>query len=663
MLIDAPGAPLKTELLNAGIGQDILGGYENGILQPYFSVIAKDANREQKGEFLAVVQGTLRRLADQGLNKKSLLAAINYYEFRSREADFGSFPKGLMYGLQCLDSWLYEGDPLLYLEYEEAFAFLKKSIEEGYFEDLIRTWMLDNPSTAVILVSPKKNMTAEEDKKLEEKLAAYRETLTQEQRTALAQATKELKEYQDAPSPKEDLEKIPLLRREDINPEPEKLILEEREEEGVKVLFHNIFTSGIGYVKVLFNTDRIPQEDMVYAGLLKAVLGAVSTKHYSYGELADEINLNSGGVNFSIVSYPSLEDPDQFTGMFAGTARVLYEKLDFGFSILGEILTSSVLDDEKRLLEIINETKSRAQMRLNSAGHSAAVARATSYFSPSSAYGDVTGGIAFYQFLEDLAKNFEERKKTLIEKLKETAKRLFTTDNLTVSFTADEKGYGEMKQSLKLLTGILPETGGERYTFTCDKENKNEGFMTSSQVNYVARCGSFAESGLPYTGALRTLKVILGYDYLWLNVRVKGGAYGVMNGAGRTGEGYFVSYRDPNLKETNQVFENVVKYLEEFDADERDMTKYVIGTISDLDVPLLAPYKGSKADAAYFSHLTDEMIKKEREEILKATKEDIRALAPVIREILSTGSFCVIGNAEKIRENQELFGEVKNLFN
>ena len=498
---------------------------------------------------------------------------------------------------------------------------------------------------------------------LEEKLAAYRETLTQEQRIALAQATKELKEYQDAPSPKEDLEKIPLLRREDINPEPEKLILEEREEEGVKVLFHNIFTSGIGYVKVLFNTDRIPQEDMVYAGLLKAVLGAVSTKHYSYGELADEINLNSGGVNFSIVSYPSLEDPDQFTGMFAGTARVLYEKLDFGFSILGEILTSSVLDDEKRLLEIINETKSRAQMRLNSAGHSAAVARATSYFSPSSAYGDVTGGIAFYQFLEDLAKNFEERKKTLIEKLKETAKRLFTTDNLTVSFTADEKGYGEMKQSLKLLTGILPETGGERYTFTCDKENKNEGFMTSSQVNYVARCGSFAESGLPYTGALRTLKVILGYDYLWLNVRVKGGAYGVMNGAGRTGEGYFVSYRDPNLKETNQVFENVVKYLEEFDADERDMTKYVIGTISDLDVPLLAPYKGSKADAAYFSHLTDEMLKKEREEILKATKEDIRALAPVIREILSTGSFCVIGNAEKIRENQELFGEVKNLFN
>ena len=187
--------------------------------------------------------------------------------------------------------------------------------------------------------------------------------------------------------------------------------------------------------------------------------------------------------------------------------------------------------------------------------------------------------------------------------------------------------------------------------------------MTSSQVNYVARCGTFAGSGYRYTGALKTLKVILGYDYLWLNVRVKGGAYGVMNGAGRTGEGYFVSYRDPNLRETDRVYEGIVKYLEEFDADERDMTKYVIGTISDLDVPLLPQYKGSKADSAYFSKVTDEMLQKEREEILNVTKEDIRALAPIIRQILNTGSFCVIGNAEKIQAEREMFGEIKNLFN
>ena len=132
-LIDAPGAPLKQALLDAGIGNDIFGGYDNGILQPYFSVVAKDAKEEQKGEFLAVVKGTLRKLADQGMNRKSLLAGMNYYEFRYREADYGTTPKGLMYGLQCMDSWLYGGDPLMHLEYQETFDYLKEAVKEGYF--------------------------------------------------------------------------------------------------------------------------------------------------------------------------------------------------------------------------------------------------------------------------------------------------------------------------------------------------------------------------------------------------------------------------------------------------------------------------------------------------------------------------------------------------
>ena len=398
-------------------------------------------------------------------------------------------------------------------------------------------------------------------------------------------------------------------------------------------------------------------------GRLKAVLGYVDTKEHTYSDLSDEINLNSGGISLSMNSYVDLKDPQKFTGLFIASARVLYEKLDFGFSAIAEILLDSVLRDSRRLGEIVAETKSRSQMRLNSASHSAAVARATSYFSPSSAYNDRTGGIAFYQFVEDLAKNYEERKEALIQKLEETAARLFTRENLIISYTADEKGMEALEASLRKFKDRLPAGDGTVYPFVWEKGNKNEGFLTSSQVNYVARCGSFTDSGLEYTGALKTLKVILGYDYLWLNVRVKGGAYGVMNGAGRSGEGYFVSYRDPNVKETNEVYEGVISYLENFDADERDMTKYVIGTISDLDAPLLPPYKGSKADSAWFSGVTDEMLLKERQQILAVRPEDIRALAGIIRAILATGSLCVIGNAEKIKEHKEMFGEVRNLFN
>ena len=660
-LLDAPGAPLKQALIDAGIGKDVMGGYESGILQPYFSVIAKDANKEQKGEFLAIVKGTLRKLADQGINRKSLLAGMNYFEFKYREADYGSAPKGLMYGLQCLDSWLYDGDPMTHLCYQETFDFLKKEVENGYFEQLIRDYLLDNPFEAVIVVAPEKNLTAKEDEKLAKKLAAYKASLSEEELEKLVTATRELKEYQDTPSTPEILAKIPLLKREDIEKKAETFFWKEKEEGGIKVLHHNFFTSGIGYLKVLFNTEVLPQEDLPYAGLLKSILGSISTEHYSYSDLTSEIHLNSGGVDFSVTSYPDLADPERFTGAFVASIRVIYDKLDFGFTILEEILNHSVFTDEKRLGEVIQETRSRAKMKLENAGHSTAVSRATSYFSATAYYNELTGGTAYYHFLEQLEKDYANKKGEIMARLQEVSRKLFTRANMLVNYTADDKGYEQLPQNLKLLADKLPQGSGEKHAFTHPVKNVNEGLKTSAQVDYVARCGNFRDAGLEYTGALKILQVILSYDYLWLNIRVKGGAYGCMSGFGRSGEGYLVSYRDPNLKETNDIYEGIPAYLEAFDPDERDMTKYVIGTISNLDAPLTPSVKGSRGLSAYLSGVTEEMMQTERDQILGAAKEDIRALAAQVRAVLATGSFCVVGNEEKIEANRGMFGEVSSL--
>ena len=660
-LLDAPGAPLKQALIDAGIGKDILGGYESGILQPFFSVIAKDANKEQKGEFLAIVKGTLRKLADQGINRKSLLAGMNYFEFKYREADYGSAPKGLMYGLQCLDSWLYDGDPMTHLCYQETFDFLKKEVENGYFEQLIKDYLLDNPFEAVIVVAPEKNLTAKEDEKLAKKLADYKASLSEEELEKLVCATRELKEYQDTPSTPEILAKIPLLTREDIDKKAETFFWTEKEEDGIKVLHHNFFTSGIGYLKILFNTSVLPQEDLPYAGLLKSVLGSISTEHYSYSDLTSEIHLNSGGMDFSVTSYANLQDAEQFTGAFVASIRVLYDKLDFGFTMLEEILNHSVFTDEKRLGEVIQETRSRARMKLENAGHSTAVSRATSYFSATAYYNELTGGTAYYHFLEQLEKDYPAKKQEIIAKLQEVSRKLFTRSNMLVNYTADEKGYEKLPETLKLLSAKLPEESRETYAFTHPVKNVNEGLKTSAQVDYVARCGNFRDAGLAYTGALKILQVILSYDYLWLNIRVKGGAYGCMSGFGRSGEGYLVSYRDPNLKETNEIYEGIPAYLEQFDPDERDMTKYVIGTISNLDAPLTPSVKGSRGLSAYLSGVTEEMMQTERDQVLQATKEDIRALAAHVRAVLQTGSFCVVGNEEKIEANRAMFGEVSSL--
>lgn len=662
VLLDAPGAPLKKELLDAGIGDDIMGGYENGILQPYFSVIAKNARKDQKEEFLAVVKKTLEKLSQEGLDKRSVLAGINYYEFQYREADFGAAPKGLMYGLQCLDSWLYGGDPMMHLEYEETFAALKKGAGEGYFEKLISRYLLDNPHEAVVIASPYKNLTAKLENETAERLRKLKESLSDEEVGELVRQTRELKEYQDTPSPKEDLEKIPMISREDIGREPAKLIFEETRVDGIPVIRHEMFTSGIGYLKVLFNTNRVPMEDLPYVGLLKSVLGYVNTSRHSYGDLSSEIFLNSGGVTFSVTSYPDLKNGG-FTGVFAASARVLYEKLSFGFEILGEIFSESILEDEKRLKEILNEAKSKGQMKLMGSGHTAAVARATSYFSGTSYFNDLTGGIGFYQCLESWVKDFDGRKQEIIDGLKRVVKLLLTKENMTVSCTANAEGFSFLPAAMKKLTEKLPGGDGRTFAFSAPSGNRNEGFTSSSKVNYVARCGTFAGSRYSYTGALRILKVMLSYDYLWINIRVKGGAYGCMSGIGRSGEGYFVSYRDPNVKESNEIYMGIPEYLEAFDADERDMTKYVIGTISDLDTPLTPSLKGARGLSAWYSGVTDEMLKMEREQILSVTVEDIRGLSGIVREILNTGAVCVVGNEEKIRADGAMFGEIKPLYN
>ena len=662
-LIDAPGAPLKQALIDAHIGQDILGGYDNGILQPCFSVIAKNAERDQKGEFLSVIKGTLRRLADQGIDKKSLLAGLNYYEFRYREADYGSAPKGLMYGLWSMDSWLYDGDPMLHLQYQKTFDFLKKAAGEGYFEDLIRRYLLDNPHEACIIVSPSVDQTAREDQALAEKLEILRASLTEEERERIVRSTKELKAYQEEPSSQEDLEKIPMLQREDIERKAEPFSYEIKEESGVNVVHSPLFTSGIGYLKVLFDISVLPVEDIPYAGLLKSVLGYVDTKKYSYSDLTSEIYLNSGGLDFSVGASQKAGEPGNFKGTFNASVKVLYEKLDFAFEILEEILLRSKLEDEKRLGEILDETLSRARMRLENGSHSSAAMRAASYYSPLSSFYDRTSGIGFYQFLEDVVKRCSQEegyRKELIRKLRAVASRLFTAENMIVSYTADEQGYKRLPGALAAFKASLPTGDGVRYPYEFQPQLMNEGFKTASQVNYMARCGTFA--GLPYTGAFKVLKVILNYEYLWLNLRVKGGAYGCMSSFGRNGDATLVSYRDPNLGATNAIYEGIPEYLKTFSIDDRDMTKYVIGAFSELDAPLNPSAKGARNLGAWLSGITDEMVQKERDQILDVTQEDIRALAEQLEAALQTGALCAIGNEQQIMNEKELFGEVKNLY-
>ena len=660
-LLSAPGAPLKQALLDAGIGKDVYGSYDDGIYQPTFTLVAKNANKEDKEKFRQVINKTLEKIVRDGIQPKALEAGINFMEFRFREADYSSYPKGLMYGLDVFGTWLYDDNmPFQEVMLLDIFDKLKKEVKTGYFEKLVQTWLIENTHAAYITLNPERGLTAKRDRQTEEKLQDYKDSLSQEEIALLVQKTADLKAYQETEENPEALESIPMLTRKDIKREIGKIDNEERFVGDSLLVYHPVETNGIAYLNLYFDFKKIPTELLPYVGILKSVLGYVDTGRYTYSELFNEINANTGGISCGTEFFRKKTGEEM--AYFGIRAKALNSRLDFVFDMIHEILFTSSLEDDKRLYEIIARLKSRLQEGIPSAGHSSAVQRALSYHSALAWMQEQTSGIAYYQFLEKLETEFDRRKDELKEKLQKLMRLLFFSENLMVSFTGDEEICQKVETQMARLKEALPHEGQMQPAVQSTYcPNSNEGFMTAGQVQYVAQVGNFAKDGMQYTGALQILKLILSYDYLWNNIRVKGGAYGCMSGFKRNGESYFVSYRDPNLKNTLDVYAGIPDYLEHFQADERAMTKYIIGTVSGMDVPKTPKMQGQFSMAAYLMGITEEELQKERNQILDAQSEDIRALAPLVRAILQDGDICVIGGEEAIEKNKELFHETKHL--
>lgn len=663
VLCSAPGAPIKQALIDKGIGKDVYSTIENGIYQPYFSVTAKNAEEDQKEAFVATIEEELKKAVSQGLNKKSLTAAINYFEFKYREADFGSFPRGLMLGLQALDSWLYdESAPFMHIEANQTFQKMKDAISEGYFEELIQKYLLENTHKTILTVRPVPGLTTKKDELLFEKLQSYKETLSAEEKQEIVDQTLALRAYQEEPSDPEALLTIPLLKREDMKKEALDYINEVSKVGDTEVVFHDIFTNGIAYLNLVFDLGKVPEHLFPYVGILKSALMMVDTENFGYSELFDEINIHTGGIRASVNTYTNAKDLKDYKVTLEVRAKALYAERNNALDLMKEIILTSKFDDTKRLYEIIAEAKSRMQSAMTGAGHSTAAIRTLAYFSPTAAISEQISGIPQYRLLEELEKNFEEKKEELVANLKEVAKYIFRPENLLVDITSTSEGYQGLTEIIEKLKVKLytDEITGEGFKPTLVK--KNEGFMTAGQVQFVCRAGNFVDKGLPYKGSLKVLKVMMGYDYLWSQVRVKGGAYGCMCSFYKNGDGYFVSYRDPNLEKTINVYEQAAEYIKNAELDERTVTQFIIGAVSDLDTPMTPATRGAYSLGGYLTGLTLEQLQKERDELLATTGEEIRSLHQYVQAFMEEDCLCVVGNGEKIKESQKLFMNLDQLF-
>ena len=661
-LVSSPGAPVKQALIDAGIGDDVYGSYDAGILQPVFSFVAKNANASQADEFESIIENTLKEVVKTGINKEALLAGINSSEFKFREADFGQFPKGLLFGLNCLDSWLFDDmKPFIHLECLGTFAKLRKAVDTDYFEKLIQEYLLDNTHGSSVTVKPKRGLGNEREEALAKELSDYKASLSDEEIKKLIEDTEHLKKYQEEPSSDEDLRKLPMLTRADMKKNAMPFSNIEDELLDVKVVRHDIESNGIDYISFLFDAGDFAQSELGYLGFFTNALGLVSTEKYSYTDLANATNIYTGGISTGTASHPDIKDRNNFVFKFEVKLKVLEKNLDKALELMEQMLLSSDFTDTKRLGELVAQIKARLQANLSSSGHLVAAMRSMSSFSRYALYQDELKGIAFYRSICHIEKELSESPKSVSDKLAAIAKKLFARNRMLISFTGNNEAYGNAKPSLeKVIAGFdkMSVIGNQAEVHF---NTAKEAFIDASQIQYVAKTGDFICEGYEYTGALRLLRIILSYDYLWINVRVKGGAYGCMNTFLRSGESYFVSYRDPNLSDTLDVYDRIPEYIKNFSPDERDMTKYIIGTFSALDTPMNPEAKGSRSLSAYLEGITYEQIQKERNEILNAQPEDIRRLADLVEAVLKKDSICVIGNENMIKESAGLFENVEKL--
>lgn len=660
VLLSSPAAPLKKALIDAGAGKDVSGDFQDGILQPLWGISVNGSDPDKGDLILHTVRKTLQDMIEKGLDKTALTGALNRIEFTLREADFVGRPKGLIYGIRCMDTWLYDLDPLDSLRYEDALKVLRDGIDTTYYEDILQKYILDNPYYALISLVPEPGLTEKHDKALAEKLAAYKETLSKDEIDAIVAATQALKKRQATPDSPEALQTIPVLTRDDLERDVEVVEMHEEDAAGIHVCHVPDVTNGITYVNAYFDLHGIPADDIPYVYLLSDILGDIDTKKHSYSELSSLIDLYTGGIDYAVTAYSNAEDTTQYTPVFRIKAKSLSKNVPKVIKLLKEITLKTEFKNESRLIELVEATKASWDMDVFSRAHLIVMHRVLSYVSPVEKFLDA-GELSYYDFISNVAAVIRKDPKAIAKRLQHVLKHIFTKGAFTLCITGSEDDKKQVLDLLPRWTKDMKdgEAGGTLCQFALTK--KNEGIMTSSKVQYVAKGGNFKNHGHDYTGSLKVLDTILQYGYLWTKVRVQGGAYGAFTKFYANGDMVFCSYRDPNLQSTLDAYNELADYVEHFDVTEREMTKYVIGTLSRLDIPMTPSLRGDKAMNWYFTKTTKDLAQMRRNQLLATNVEDIRALAPRLREVMADNNVCVLGNETKIRDDGKVFSNIVTL--
>ncbi|WP_273419286.1 insulinase family protein [Veillonella caviae] len=656
-LLTSPAAPLKQVLVKAGIGSDVSGYYLDSIRQPMWAVHASGSNMDKQMELQSIVEATLTKLCEEGIDKELLEASLNSIEFALRENDFGGRPIGLAYVIRMMDNWLYGNDPLELLHYEEGLKNIRKGLHGTYFEDLIRHSILENNHKALVSMYPECGLQEKKDRDVKEQLANIKASMSQGELEAIVEQTKRLKIRQETPDSEDALASIPLLELSDLNPHIEEVERRESTIGAAKVHFVPTFTKGINYVAYYFHLDGLTEEELFYADILSDIIGRIDTTR-PYVDVAKDINLNLGGLSSDITAIAKDGKRDEFTPLMIVRSKALHAKLPDLCRIVNDVIHDADYSDVNRLTELVQESKAIWDNEAFRRGNTIVSQRVMAQVSKVGKFRDA-GNLGYYQKISELATN-PAALPLLPDKLSDVARKIFRANNVEIMFVGED---GELPVFTELMTPLLSEWSTEslpRNVLQLTNIFGNDGIATAGKVQYVAQGGNFIDHGFKHVGPMSVLETILRYEYLWIRIRVQGGAYGAFANFFDDGNMIFCSYRDPNLVETYNVYKELPEYLRSFTLSDREMRKYIIGTMSGLDLPMTPALRGPRAMGIYFSgaNIADKV--EFRKQVIGCKPEDIVALADVVESVLKDNHICSMGNETKIKESN-LFDNILSL--
>lgn len=653
-IMGANESPLKRALLDAGIADDAIGYVADSVAQPFAVVSLRGARPGAAERLRAIVAAEARRLAEGGLDRELVRAALSHAEFVMRERNFG-YPDGVVLAMSAMAGWLYsDDDPAAYLRFEDVFASLREKVEEGYFEALLRELFLDNDHRACAEVVPTESDEAAEEAEAAGEREAAAE-LTEDEAASIREAVRALREAQEAPDAPEALEKLPQLSRADIGEAPAEAMWEVGECGPWRLIRHHLPCRGIAYAYRYFAMDGLAFDELPYATVLACVLGKLDTARHTAAELDTLIQAHLGNLGFAVEVHEDAEDRERIRPMFVMGSSALDEEVPWAARLAEEVLRETDFADTERIRDILGQRRIAMEQAFASAGHSAAMARVASYYLPAGVVREALSGVGFYRFLKELLAHFDERAGELTAKLADLAARLFTDGGCTLSFGGSEEALDAYREASAPFGGTVAAP----VLTVPAPEDKHEAFVVASDVTYTACGWDRRLLGEPYGGTWLLASRILSYDFLWTEVRVKGGAYGAGFQTTRSGSSRFYSYRDPRIDETVERFRTAGDWLAGvFSPTESEMDGYVVSTVASLDAPAKARELLRRQDGLYFSGAALADRARVREEVRAARTEDVRALAPSVDAIAGAGCVCAFGNGEVIRASGEDFNVV-----